>query len=184
MSGEELYGRPWIPPVDFERIELAAYRLLSIFFADKEIQERKGKGEITFSCRETLKEAQIIHLLREVAVLYRAYDESFLEANEFRPLRDERIVGNLYELADSSRKLPGESLKMREGCNKIIHAQRVSFEYGKLRNSDRCYLHPVVHLFGRKKKEWEAKLQVIEFCEFACTPLHVIAMAKSPPIQI
>lgn len=53
-----------------------------------------------------------------------------------------------------------EVLRLREACNKIIHATKVQF-------NDDGYMQPYVDLYGEKNSQnWRAKLSIVDFAKW------------------
>jgi len=174
----ELHLDPFHPkvPVNFQNIEIASFRLLSIFLSDKEYQKLRAKNELAIPdeiyARITFD--RIIHSLIEIAIFYRIQDNQCPKTHEFKKARKTRIVGILYEPIGSEE----QPLDMREACNKIIHARDIRFDVKKLPKLGRAYLNPKIYIYGeRHNTEWKTIIDVIRFCEYAIWPLEIDAAA-------
>lgn len=151
-----------------EAFFLDVYRLLSHFLASPSIAALEdGSSQRPLSTFVTVnEEAEISRLLVGIAAYYRVkYDDGTWE-HGFWLHKDFQGVGELNE--DLSGSQVPEKLEFKEACNKIIHAKRLHFDVEVDPNTKSEYLAPVLHLYGDKgKKQWKAKLHVIEFCRAA-----------------
>jgi hypothetical protein len=169
-------------PVNPSNIDLASFRLLSIFLSDKEIQQlrAKNKFKIPDELIFQIKHDQITHLLVEIAILYRILDNQLPKDVMYEKARMKRIVGSLYEPVGSKK----QGLTMREACNKIIHAVGINFEIRKLSKLNRGYLYPKIYIYGKKgQTDWKAILDIVKFCEYSIIPLDVDLMRKIKVVQ-
>jgi len=68
-------------------------------------------------------------------------------------------VGSLIEQDESVT-----DLSVLEACNKIIHAETLSFKTRKVRKFPLDYIEPELQVTGRKgKKSWRATIDLIQF---------------------
>jgi hypothetical protein len=165
-------------PVNESNIDLASFRLLSIFLSDKQYQELKAKNKLKIPDELffPLKHDQVTHLLIEIAILYRILDNQFPKEGSYEQARKERLVGSLYEPIGSKK----QDLTIREACNKIIHAENINFDIKKLSKSNRGYLSPKIYIYGEKGKiAWKAILDIVKFCEYSVIPLEIDATMKA-----
>lgn len=122
-----------------------------------------------WSIFDEIRETQAIHLLIEIATLYRIQEQKYLKSNiEFKENviieRNKLIVGELFQPIGDKK----QPLIMYEACNKIIHAETINFDLRKLPNSHLSYLYPRIYIYGKKNKiKWRAILDIQEFCEKA-----------------
>jgi len=169
-------------PVNRSNIELASFRLLSNFLSDKEFQElrAKNKFKIPDELIFPIKHDQIIHLLIEIAILYRILDNQLSKDTMYERTRRKRIVGSLYEPIGSKK----QGLTIREGCNKIIHGVGINFDIRKLPKLNRGYLYPKIYIYGKKgQTNWKAILDIVKFCEYSIIPLDVDVIQKTKVVQ-
>ena len=128
-----------------------------------------------------IKHDQIIHLLIEIAILYRTLDNQLSKDIMYEQARMKRIVGSLYEPVGSKK----QGLNIREACNKIIHAVSINFDMTKLPKLNRGYLYPKIHIYGKKGPiDWKAILDIVKFCEYSIIPLDVEVIQKTKVVQL
>lgn len=152
--------------INSSAIQIAVQRLLSIFLADNKLQKLYTEGYFqgSWSIVEEIKEEQIIHLLLEIATLYRTEEFKFPNNQYVKNEQNKLIVGRLHE----PQNAPAIDLTMKEACNKIIHAETLNFNVNKLPKFERNYLTPKLFIYGtHRKKPWKAILDIILFCEKA-----------------
>jgi hypothetical protein len=170
-------------PINEANIELASFRLLSLFLADKEIQKLKAKNRLQIADEiiGLSKYDQITHLLVEIATLYRIRDNQIPKTDEYNQVRRNRIVGSLFEPIDSKR----QDLTIREACNKIIHSETINFDIKKLSKSRRAYLSPIIYWYGVKNKnDWKAVVDIVDFCAYSVIPLKIDLLEKLEVIEL
>jgi hypothetical protein len=144
------------------RTSLSLYRLISHILSGSQIKklstksELNGLSEIAFEHEES----EIIHLLIEAAISARITEERFL--TEFADLKPINVVG-VGKLWQPESTLTSVKLNLREACNKIVHAQKISFNSsGKIQNGNR--ISSKIYLFGQQKKEaWRAYVDIPQF---------------------
>lgn len=159
--------------INASRIELSAFRLLCAFYADKPIKKELLESK-EFKSIEALygeyRDEEIIHLLIEIATLYRLQAWKMGSA-ELRKKEHAKQVGDLL-LEGAKDWVP---LAMLEACNKIIHADRINFDVTKMRKAKYRYLEPILYIYGKKGKvNWVAMLDIMSFCEWAMTDIYPI----------
>jgi hypothetical protein len=164
-------------PVNPSNIDLASFRLLSFFLSDREYQKLKAKNKLKIPDElfSGLRHDQIIHLLIEIAILYRIKDNQLPKEDIYQRARKKRIVGALYEPLGSKK----QGLTIREACNKIIHAESINYDIKKLPKLNRGYLYPRIYIYGRRfETDWKAILDIVKFCEYSIIPLQIDVIAK------
>ena len=152
--------------INERNIDVASFRLLSIFFADKEIQKLYTRGMFSrsWSIFEEIKEEHINHLLIEIAILYRRQESRFVMSPELKKEQARTIVGKLFQPVKTKMK----PLTMIEACNKVIHADSMNYDVRKLPKSNFSYICPRIHLYGEKYgTAWKAVIDVTRYCEKA-----------------
>lgn len=165
--------------IEPERMGLAAYRLLTHVLASKPLSKLCTTH---FACgydilRDSFEKREIHHLLLEVAITYRVLIDSPQMRDEKAKIIDiekschgEEIfkVGSLETKKRGRKEKKTEPLFMREACNKIIHAQKITI------SSNKGYIrkNAILEGFSQDKKEhWRANLDLTFFCEHsAITP--------------
>lgn len=161
-------GHAKLPSEDIRR---ALYVLLAGFYASPKLHEiaearffSELKGLLNDAEEATLQEKMI-----SVAIRLRILDDYVLGKNEpsYTVEAKKWIVGSLDD-----RRGKKEPLKLREACNKIIHAELFNWHrYGTSR-SDMHGLAPQVIVHGsRGKQKWRCRIAVDQFVECACFQL-------------
>jgi hypothetical protein len=152
-----------LPPssmLDTRIVQRDLFTLVTIFLADKEISMMANA--ITY-VREILIEEEIAARLLTTAVILRAWDdrlEQIEEPSEAVEHRRSKTCGTLEEDLGSGRVV---GLTLREACNKIIHAERTTFD---VEGVEIRFINPVIYLYGsRRKEKWRAALNIIEYAE-------------------
>jgi hypothetical protein len=177
---ENPYWNPGLKPHHLDRAEVrvACFDLINIFassenlaglIASAEADENPSDSSI-FSLHHELAETQVSKLLLQVALFVRTFDDvmtngdkSNLYAEHAKKTEGENFIGTLN----------GESLKLREACNKVIHAAdfRPVYEF-RPRDDDAekgaWYMTGEVELGGvLGNKHWNATLIAQHFIEIA-----------------
>jgi len=152
-------------PLDSGRVSLATYRLLSHFSASKSIADLCIPGpDCPFSgLRDEHEQAEIAHLLIEIATLVRiAQDSLHHNSPDVAAALPQANVGTLRESESSQRRT---QLGLRDACNKIIHAKDITFDVRREEKWYARYLMPRVFLYGTFRREhWKATLKIRPFC--------------------
>jgi len=151
-----------------DRIRLDLYRLVTIFYSSPTLRELQDEGtafDAIAGLRTSCENQEIHDLLLRLAAGYRTFiDQRGPQAQgALRPgLRDR--CGELW--SPKARETTRELLTLREGCNKILHADRIERQFLAHRDPSRYSLLPRVHLHGKhKRKSWTAELDIVRFVE-------------------
>ena len=144
-------------PSDPTIIMVEAYRLMCVFGGSREVEKVRGRfpdhsafppidGPSKWIRMLELSEAS--RLLLSLAVMLRnTLDRSAItSATNDKLLETE--VGNIRILNKSKAKL--KPLKVREACNKIVHALNINFDFTDRNNICAGRLRPIVHLYGER----------------------------------
>lgn len=165
---EKQYEKDYIKGlrVDPERVQLLAFRLLTIFLANKSLNTmRDGEYDSGPDILSMYERPEIEHLLLQIAILCRTADDNAIHGRVISP-RHNPIVGKLYPDISNSNFI---DLNFREACNKIIHQREVHYEVIAGEYSWNSYLEPVLYIYGKKNNiEWKAEIDVKEFCYSVC----------------
>lgn len=139
---------------DTQVLRLELYRLLTSILAGEHAYQ--DSNHITLF--DEFQEDQIIIALITIATTVRIIDD-----REKRYLnRFNTECGQITTWRNKKRETG--ILKLREACNKIIHAKKVRFEVFDSLNSER--LKPIVHFYGvQDKKKWKATVELLKFIE-------------------
>jgi hypothetical protein len=153
------------------RISLSLYRLISHVLSSNQIRKLSTKKELNELSGITLdhEESEIVHLLIETAIHARITEERFLsDFAEFKPSVpvDPVEVGKLWQ--PESKSKPAK-LNLRDACNKIVHARKITFNpSGKKQGDDR--VSTKIYLFGQQQKQlWRACVDIPKFVTEAYT---------------
>lgn len=157
------------PQAGLDDIEAAAFDLLCVFMADKPVQQLLGKyayNGIAY-CFDSRKEEYILRRLIEIATFYRLH---YWALDTEKKIKEKsRNVGVLFD--DQSDN--AADLTLHEACNKIIHAEKITFEVRKVPKAPFHYLNQWVVAEGKKSgKTWTAMIQVILFCDEVLSAPH------------
>jgi hypothetical protein len=114
--------------LDRESIRLDAYRLLCLFFANKEIARRGDPNHTFAGPAELLERAffprEMSRLLLSIAIALRTLDDQFSGRHAESTERDDYMKRR--EAVDKRyRCMMFDEMPLREVCNKIIHASVV-----------------------------------------------------------
>ncbi len=148
-------------PIAAEALDLEIYQLACAVAASSALH-RLGKtnSEIkrlvkTFECSELSRR------LIALAVTIRNIDEGGWLRNAKDP-----PVGTL--IPDERQPDSSEPLKLREACNKLVHAQDVDFFPGVDDMDEDTPISHIIELWGSKRgKRWIATLDLFKFVEAA-----------------
>ncbi len=147
------------------------HALLSVFMASREIGERlrqEDAGMIESMNVEGAEDASVRQLLLAIAVNIRVLDDQ-------TGLSQDLFVGDCGTLLeDSAEFATAVALSLRVACNKLIHAELVSFERTALTSNINC-LSPYLHLRGKNQagtKSWRASISVYEFVRAGLVATH------------
>ena len=157
-----------------------AYRLLCLIVADKAIydmtpedQQVWGRSrpseEVLFRLHHTFTDEEISHALINLAIFNRTHMDN--EKQRHNIDYPDAVCGQLRKNVDSKFE-NWIALTFREACNKVIHAEQLSFTFLKEgvvasfvdNNGPMEPMHHEVWLSGEQsKKGWLAKLDVLKF---------------------
>lgn len=154
--------------VDRLRVQLLAYRLITIILSSKELSKLCASldDQTPFLMKQEFEQNEIEHLLLQIAILVRAADDS-AKSGQTIGVSWNPEVGKLIQDTKTNKK---ENLTLREACNKIIHAQKVNYELNRNNELWRTYVKPsFMYLYGKKNnKDWKAILDIKKFCFEVC----------------
>ncbi|NSY51417.1 hypothetical protein [Agrobacterium tumefaciens] len=145
-----------------------AYRLLNVVLADEAIARLATEdGDVLISLRDQFVENELIHLLIGTAVMNRSQDDHMAgprnDADEmsFSPVT--QSCGRLTNDVGGTREQEID-LNLREGCNKIIHAEHITVETQQIEDTAFPSLPATVILRGRQGRNvWVAHLNVPDY---------------------
>jgi len=145
------------------RVGLSAYRLLTHLLASKPLS-KLCTGH--FACgydilRDNFEEQEIQHLLIELAISYRMYDD-MVKSNDGESISHMNPVGKIWDPIKSKQR----DLSLREACNKIIHAECIKFDKKSGPLQHEHFVKSSILLYGKWNNiQWKAKLNILELCE-------------------
>ena len=146
-----------------EHIALELHRLLSIFLASPAFAKlRKGNGERweAIDHLQQFEEDEITRILLSAAVTARVLDD-----REGGILKD--LAGHCGILSETlNGKTNEEPLRLREACNKIIHAKKIRFDIEET-DERQPFINPTIYLYGTRSNgaEWKATVDVVGFAQ-------------------
>jgi hypothetical protein len=152
---------------------LDLYRLLCMVLADKQLAILSVKSPLSVGrLQGEYADTEIPRALISTAVILRIV----FDQNDRRRFRDflSKKCGTLYP---EHPKKTREDLRLREACNKIIHATRVHRDIvvpDAAINPDQegLYRRPYFHLYGeRNGQAWRATLSIIDFAKWSAAVL-------------
>ncbi len=148
------------------------YELLAFFLSSQRIAELDNSplyGERDpVQQFEGLQRDLITKRLIAVAVTVRILDDQ--EPKLFDMFTD--YCGTITR--DMLRPFQNGGLGIRDACNKIIHARKVTFDAAKT-SSGRAYLLPYLYLEGTEQsKPWTVNLDVVKFCRESAGALEFV----------
>jgi hypothetical protein len=136
-------------------LERTAVRFVSTLIASKEIGYlcRDYDFDNLLEATEDTIHSDLTPMVIELATCYRLI---YWNAHERLATKD---VG---ELVDHNGK--STPLSAIEACNKIIHAEKISFKVRKVRKFPLDYIEPELKVIGKKnKKRWFASIDLLRF---------------------
>jgi hypothetical protein len=147
---------------------LDLYRLLCMVLADRQFAKLGLQSSRAIEwLQDGYADTEITRVLISTAVILRILFDQ--DRRRFRDLVSKKC-GTLYP---ERPKMTREDLTLREACNKIIHATRVSRDVvvpDATRNPDQegLYRQPYLYLYGEKSGQaWRAKLSIIDVAEWS-----------------
>jgi hypothetical protein len=152
-------------PVEFVP-DLGAFacELLALFLADKPVHALVAQPRFDAIAQEypDYRKERIFKLLIEIASSYRLLSWRLSPKQKEREQATE--VG-IFVAGDNE----DVRLSMHEACNKIIHADELAFDTGKIRRVPVTYIRDhTVYASGRKGRDkWMVALWIPEFCDAA-----------------
>jgi len=159
--------------LDQDRFRRELYRLLAYTFASKAFASHHNKDP----------EDPILILQRDF--VHKELHHSLLHAAAFcRMLDNHESRVTQYLIQHCGRLIPdkrapkvSEKLTLREACNKLIHAESISWRVvGQYRHiPDSGYINGRLTLTGRdplKRKDWAAELDLVQFARLISVLWH------------
>jgi hypothetical protein len=152
------------PAALFDRgvVQRDLYILVALFLVDKEIHGLSNDA-VCGIANENLEHEVGTRLMSTAAIL-RAWDDQLAQMEDpseaVARLRG-RTCGELEEVIGSGRVV---GLTLREACNKIIHAERVTFDVDEHPVTRQNHANPKIYLYGsRGRQQWRATVDIIEY---------------------
>lgn len=136
------------------------YSLVCIFHASGALPGISGPVS---ALRNIWQESEVLRLLLNIAVVVRNKLD-VVPNGTLSGYSDEAgaLMKNLLEPSNIS------TLDFREACNKIIHSERVNFEYHDENPRMGCSLKPFVRVYGSiGNKKWKATVDINKFSTLA-----------------
>jgi hypothetical protein len=158
-------------PIEPEYVQLDIYRLLCCFGGSpliKQAAQSDNNWESSFfhDFSRYLERSEISRLLISIAATSRNNLDQMHSAITGLDGLPEDDVGELIPKWDENDVT--ERLAFREACNKILHAQKITFNANQDQDWKTCYLFPTVYLYGEKSGvQWRATLDIFRFCFWA-----------------
>jgi len=153
----EYFPSGYTPEMETTRLDL--YRLMNQFLASKnvsELCESDGWLNEAMTHLDHFFENEATRILLSAAVLARVIDDRDGALKNYDTTCGELIP----DLENPNNIIP---LKLREACNKIIHATTIRYDV-EVQYREQRYLNPFVYYYGKKgNTEWKATLNIIDF---------------------
>lgn len=154
-----------IPPQDYRQghfpntdvIVLDLYRLITIFFASKQLAElRTESAHDPIGWLQEYEGDEITRILLSSAITARIIDDR----DKHYLNRLDTTCGELVSDLDSPEET--KPLTLREACNKIIHAKKIHYDLSEV--DFRSYMNPIIYFYGKQNsKEWKATLNILDY---------------------
>jgi hypothetical protein len=146
------------------------YELLAFFLSSQRIAELEQSllygAEDPLHQFEKLQRDLITKRLITVAITIRILDDSYTKV--FDSITD--YCGTITK--DLNNPIDTGGLGLRDACNKIIHAQKVTFDVAT-DSSGRTFLYPYLYLDGTEYGgQWKVNLDVVKFCRESTAVLN------------
>lgn len=170
---ENYYGNMDQVPSETDTSDIWLYQLACIFYGSQGFGAFGDKYEWNNDLRRRFQEAEINRLLISIAASVRRRNEDVFalpdEEKTYRGIGQGQTpdsVGVLIKnIAESDKEY---KLTLRDACNKIIHANKLNFDYNEEVPRAGGVLNPVVHCYGvLSGKKWKATLNVPLFIQSA-----------------
>lgn len=149
---------------DHEEIRRKLYQLACIVIASNDVHALEHEPlHLDWPTLATDYEiAEVRRLLVECAAFVRLSDDRWMRTHDHDSLGSLVSVGKLREPEDSEERI----LRLREACNKILHADRFEPQFMKDQSipSNPPFLSPYWMIYGRRNgSAWKAELDVVAF---------------------
>ena len=156
-------------PIAAEALDLEVYLLACTITASRKLRAKDQRHPNLQRLARTFELSEVTRRLVALAVVVRSMDEGRHRA-DFRKM----VVGTL--VPDETRPRRSEPLKLREACNKIIHAKDFNFYPGLEDIEEDTPLRPRVELWGSRwdkgeEFRWTARIRLWEFLDAAAAVL-------------
>jgi hypothetical protein len=163
---------PEIGPKQGHAIETGAfmldlYRLICMVSADQQVAKYAVTSHAIETVQRTFLRSEVTRILISCAAALRIdFDQRLAES----PAELESNCGRLYPVWPAEENT-FELLKLREACNKIIHAADIRFDAVQPYLSDPYaegdYVGPHLYLYGTKgSQNWRAILSIVDFAKW------------------
>ncbi|RBP53683.1 hypothetical protein [Arenicella xantha] len=147
---------------NMENAKLELHRLVAIFLSSRKfselVEDPTGEKYDPILDIQEFESDEITRILLYLSTLARVIDDR--EERFFNVLATN--CGYLYMGDGFSKK---QDLSLREACNKIIHATKISGDIDQ--STQPPHLNPVIYFYGTTLggKDWKAELDIIEFAK-------------------
>ncbi len=174
MAEEKLHGFPELVKqghsLDPGPFTLDLYRLTCMVLADREVAKHTLKSDSFKTLQGTYLRSEVARILISCAIGLRIRSDQAwnLDLDTIERWSD---CGKLYPDWPAPENT-FDVLKLREACNKIIHATDIRFDEvipDASTNPDQegVYLQPFLYLYGKKDRhDWRAVLSIIDFVKW------------------
>ena len=144
------------------------YRLICMVLADRQVAEHALTSHSIKTLQHAYLRSEVTRILISCAAGLRILFDQRPKGSSIDFRSD---CGKLYpDWAAEKNKV--EVLKLREACNKIIHAVDIRFdevvpEAPTNPDGEGAYLQPYLYLYGSKdRRDWRAVLSIIDFAKW------------------
>jgi hypothetical protein len=174
MAEEEPYFSAEKQPHSIEpgAFTLDLYRLICMVSADRHVAKYALASAAIESLQDKYLRSEVTRIIISCATGLRILFDQTPRPSGKPPMIEQRSdCGTLYPNWAVDKKAT-EVLKLREACNKIIHATDIRFDVvvpHATTNPDHegAYLKPFLYLYGSKsKQDWRAKLSIVDFAKW------------------
>jgi hypothetical protein len=161
----DLRDSPWNEgmTVSAEILDRDVYRLVTLFHASERLA---NTPERVTKLRDMYQESEVCRLLLTIAVTARNNMDGNPSRTAYWFDDEDDTVGVLVKDLACSENI--QKLSFREACNKIIHCDRINFDYIEEKPRMGDSLRPQVYLYGLlSQKNWKATLEIDKFSNMA-----------------
>lgn len=149
--------------VSAEILDRDVYRLVTLFHASERLA---SAPERIAKLRDMYQESEACRSLLTIAVTARNNMDGNPSRTAYWFDGEDDTVGLLVK--DLLRPAESQALTFRESCNKIIHCDKINFDYVEEKPHMGDSLRPQVYLYGTLgQKNWKAILEIDKFSNMA-----------------